>query len=180
MTSRLFSGEEARPDQGQWTRMNVGLASPLWLPFLMAAGAGAAWWTYANWARQATSPWRGDLQNGAGQGAEAAPPPAAGSAASESVAVKGRASSDGPTAHPTPGPGVQADLEGAADASDAIDAAYAANLGPVPAPVKRAARKTPARKAAAKTGAAAKKAAPAKKAAATKAPARKAPPRKKS
>jgi len=53
MAINTSGGGDHRPDQAQWTRMQMGMASPLWLPFMVAASAGAAWWTYANFARLA-------------------------------------------------------------------------------------------------------------------------------
>lgn len=139
MTSNLFSAPDRRPDQAQWTRMNVGFASPLWIPFLMAAGAGAAWWTYANWSKLA-SPWTGDLQKLGAEGgaAPAAPEQPAKSALNQNLAVQGAA--DAPTA--------AAELD---DGSDVIDAAYAANLGPVPPPKRAGAKRASAETAAKKT-----------------------------
>ena len=159
MTTNLF---DRRPDQAHWTRMNVGFSSPLWLPFLMAAGAGAAWWTYANWTKLAASPWTGDLQRrmsedgGPAPAAAGRPEPPVKAALHDSLSVQGDAA--------------------AADASDAIDAAYAANLGPVPLPAKRASRKLPAGKKTASKQQAAKKTpvkkTPAKRIAAKKTPAK--------
>jgi hypothetical protein len=152
----------------------VGLTSPLWWPFLMAAGAGAAWWTYANWSRIAASSWTGDLQRlGGASEPDGSGGATAGWSLTQNLAVQGDDT-----------PAVRDDEpeedEGVDDGSDAIDAAYAANLGPVPAPKKRAAKKrtgatktaakavakkTPAKKAPAKTAA---KKTPAKKTAAKK------------
>ena len=159
MASNLFHTPEGRPDPAHWTRMNVGFASPLWLPFLMAAGAGAAWWTYANWTRLAASPWTGDLQrlggaDGARDATAAAPSSTAAASLEQNLAVQGDGAGD-----------LGSEDAGVDDGSDAIDAAYAANLGPVPTPKKRAAAK--------KTAGGAKKTAakkvPAKKTAAKKA-----------
>ncbi|HEX8569555.1 MAG TPA: hypothetical protein VF699_06480 [Caulobacteraceae bacterium] len=170
MASNFFSPDH-RPDPAHWTRTNVGLTSPLWWPFLMAAGAGAAWWTYTNWGRIAATSWTGDLQqrlgdgNGGGSAGQSFAPAAA--SLEQSLAVQGDAE----------GGASDDDDDGLVDdGSDAIDAAYAANLGPVPAPKKRAAKsggaaaKRPAAKAAARKTSAAKT--PAKKTAARKTPAK--------
>ena len=181
MPSNMFHVPEGRPDPAHWTRTNVGLTSPLWWPFLMAAGAGAAWFTYTNWARIAGTPWTGDLQRRFGEtGNGGAGPLGDGtrSTLDESLSVQGA----------DPATDAANELADADDdaASAAIDAAYAANLGPVPEeaapkPRKKAAKKsqpaagkTAAKKTATKTAAktAAKKA-PAKTAAAKKAPAKK-------
>ena len=182
MTSNFFSPEH-RPDPAHWTRTNVGLTSPLWWPFLMSAGAGAAWWTYTKWGRIAATSWTGDLQRLAGSDGEGGvtQPLTAAASLEQSLAVQGGA----------PGEDAEEDDAGVDDGSDAIDAAYAANLGPVPAPRKRAsaksaggsASKRPAAKAAAKKTPAAKRSAkkappqkaPAKNAAAKKTAAKKAP-----
>ena len=111
--------EGPRPDQAQWARMNVGLASPMLLPFMVAAGAGAAWWAYVNWARTAMAPW----MVGQGSGGAAQPAP---TAAPEPEAARPAAAAAPPETPP------QADNDD--DGADAIDAAYAANLGPVPSP----------------------------------------------
>ena len=157
MASNLFHAPEHRPDPAHWTRTNVGLTSPLWWPFLMAAGAGAAWWTYTNWGRIAANSWTGDLQRLGGGPRDDGP--SAGWSLDQNLAVQGAGAPDVEEED-------EAD-EGVDDGSDAIDAAYAANLGPVPAPKKRAAGKS--------TGRGAKKAAPkvAAKATAKKTPAKK-------
>ena len=160
----LASDTRHRPDQARFARTTVGMASPLWFPFLMAASAGAAWWTYANWARFGVQPRAGE---GEGDGAStpptpqpATPPVGASSALAESLAVQGAEAPD---------------TAAEEDASDLIDAAYAANLGPVPAPPGPSARKRASAKQPAAKKAAAKKAvaktpakAPAKKTAAKK------------
>ena len=132
MASNFYSPEH-RPDPAHWTRTNVGFTSPLWWPFLMAASAGAAWFTYTNWSRLAATSWTGDLQRlGDGQGAfrafEAAEK--AGASLDERLSVQGEAAEEA---------GDPADDE---VVSDAIDAAYAANLGPVPPPAAKARRST--------------------------------------
>ena len=181
MASNLFYSPEHRPDPAHWTRTNVGLSSPLWWPFLMAAGAGAAWWTYTNWGRIAANSWTGDLQHLSGGSGDGASRPT-GWSLDQNLAVQGDAAAVVVTEE-------EQDDEGVDDGSDAIDAAYAANLGPVPAPKKRAATKTarasgkavpkPAvKKTAAKTTAAKKTAAkktPAKKTTAKKTTAKKTP-----
>ena len=164
MTPNLFHLPEGRPDPAHWTRTNVGLSSPLWWPFLMAAGAGAAWWTYANWARLSTTSWTGDLQRTlGGAGGSQRSGELAGAALDASLAVQGEGASE-----------VEAEVDD--DGSDAIDAAYAANLGPVPPPARKPRKKAAAAKSEPKK-AAAKKTAPAravpKKAAARKTAAKK-------
>ena len=114
--------EGPRPDQAQWARMNVGLASPMWLPFMAAAGVGAAWWAYVNWARMTMSPWA--MGQGSGGFAPSAPAGTPEPEAHRAVA---------PAEPPEEPPLADNDDDGA----DAIDAAYAANLGPVPPPEAR-------------------------------------------
>src|SRR3712207_4226690 len=89
--TNLFNLPEGRPDPAHWTRTNVGFTSPLWWPFLMAAGAGAAWWTYSNWSRVAANSWAGDLQrlSGGMQDAVRAAPPAGVASLEQSLAVQG-------------------------------------------------------------------------------------------
>ena len=166
MTLNMFNVPEGRHDPAHWTRTNVGFTSPLWWPFLMAAGAGAAWWTYTNWSRIAASSWTGDLQRlGGGSGSDAS---GASSLQSPGWSLDQNLAVQGDGASETEDDDLEDD-EGVDDGSDAIDAAYAANLGPVPAPRKRA----PARKSTG--GGAAKRSAPK---AAAKQPAKKAAPRK--
>ena len=179
--------QDLRPDQAQWARMNAGLASPLWLPFMVAASAGVAWWTYANWARLTAASWGGSLQPAQPSASEPTPqpsPPAP--AAPEPVA---QPANDTAPAAALEAPEPVANDDEDDDVADAIDAAYAANLGPVPpphdedqAPARRArprstakaASKAPAARVTAKTAAAKAPAAakPAKAAAAKSAPAR--------
>ena len=128
-----------RHDQAHWTRVNVGMTSPLWLPFLTAAAAGAAWWTYANWSRSlwaGASPRRDEppLQPHAAPWKE---PERSGSGSSGPSSAAERAT---PTTSEQPPA-----TEESADRADVIDAAYAANLGPVPKPARKT-QKTSARK----------------------------------
>lgn len=51
MSDRIDLSETRRADAARLARMNLGLASPMWLPFLAAASVGAAWWTLQNWPR---------------------------------------------------------------------------------------------------------------------------------
>jgi len=128
MASNPYFGGEPGPDQAQWTRMQLGMTSPLWFPFLMAASAGAAWWTYANFSRWAvTPPWGGSLQRTPEP--DRAPAPKV-----EPIAVPVARLPESAAALPPP-PAVRAEAApDDDDGLDAIDAAYAANLGPVPQP----------------------------------------------
>ena len=156
MTSAPFDPHH-RPDPARFARTTVGMAAPLWFPFLMAASAGAAWWTYASWGRLGARPRAGE---GEGDPEPApmpvSPPAAASSALAESLGVQGSAAPD---------------TSAEEDASDLIDAAYAANLGPVPPPPEPPARKRAASKQPA-AGKTATKKTPAKQTTATNAPAK--------
>ena len=51
MASNPFLGDGLRPDQQKWASTQFGMVSPMWLPFIAAAGMGAAWWGMTHWAR---------------------------------------------------------------------------------------------------------------------------------
>ena len=140
-----------RPDQAHWARVQAGLVSPLWLPFVMAASAGAAWWTYANFARWSQPAWGGRLD-----AAQEPDPPAQTAKAAEPIrapepAAAPPAANENLTAAAAPDPAPEAPAvapetvtpqTGADDdGADAIDAAYAANLGPVLEPAAKARKK---------------------------------------
>jgi len=195
-------GGDHRPDQAQWTRMQMGMASPLWLPFMVAASAGAAWWTYANFARLAAGGGmaRALTPNG-GNGASAKAPDAAQPAVAPPQSETPRSVQPAARAHldlspeppvmppplPEPEPALTPRSAAAPQAKptsrrkavlseavagraaqpeeasskprrkavavepvgeDLIDAAYAANLGPVPEPKARSKDKAQGAKAA--------------------------------
>lgn len=51
MADNSFFGAELRPDQARTARLGLGMASPMWLPFMAAASMGAAFWMVQNWSR---------------------------------------------------------------------------------------------------------------------------------
>jgi len=93
MANNPFLGDSLRPDQQKWASTHMGLVSPLWLPFIAAAGVGAAWWTMTHWARVMGSGYPGATGtggNGAAQPAAPAPqsaPQAAPQAATPAAAA---------------------------------------------------------------------------------------------
>jgi hypothetical protein len=69
-------GDSARPDQARLTHTHMGLISPMWLPFMAAAGVGAAWWTMTHWARVMGAGYPGASRLSGAEGATAAREPA--------------------------------------------------------------------------------------------------------
>jgi hypothetical protein len=51
MATNPFLSDALKPDGGRAAHLPLGLFSPMWLPFMAAAGVGAAWWTMQNWPR---------------------------------------------------------------------------------------------------------------------------------
>lgn len=84
MTLNPFNSDALRPDQQKWASTQMGVMSPMWLPFIAAAGVGAAWWTMTHWARVMGAGYPGSARsaapasNGAGASAGAAQAPSAG------------------------------------------------------------------------------------------------------
>lgn len=75
MAPNPFLEDALRPDQARLTHTHMGLISPIWLPFIAAAGVGAAWWTMTHWARVMGSGYPGlavPRANGANNGANGA------------------------------------------------------------------------------------------------------------
>jgi hypothetical protein len=136
MASNPQGGGENRPDPVQWTRLQVGMASPLWLPFMMAATAGAAWWTYASIAR-ATAGAGLTTARQAPDGASSASPPQPQPQPEPAPPVA--APTPLPAAPVTPDPVAAA--EPAASLAEAVEAAVLASA-PVSAERSAPARKT--------------------------------------
>jgi len=148
---------ELRPDQARYARLAGGMMSPLWLPFVAAAGMGAAWWMMQNWPRVAAGA-VGDRGRSHGPGAAEAQPVQAAAAqardfvqeaaapATESPAVQGSDDSDAPVpAAPaeraaTPEPVAP---EPAAQAAEPDQPKPAARARPAPPRPKPAAKASP-------------------------------------
>lgn len=66
MAANPFLGDGLRPDQQKWASTGMGAMSPMWLPFIAAASAGAAWWAMTHWARVMGSGYPGVVARGPG------------------------------------------------------------------------------------------------------------------
>jgi hypothetical protein len=98
MADNPFLGGGLRPDQQKWASTGMGAMSPMWLPFIAAASAGAAWWAMTHWARVMGAGYPGVAARGSGS--DGARPSAGQSAGQSNSPSNGAERSAHPSAQP--------------------------------------------------------------------------------
>jgi hypothetical protein len=85
MAANPFFSDASKPDGGRAAHLPLGMFSPMWLPFMAAAGVGAAWWTMQNWPRLIGA--AGSATSGAANGGAAPVPTGAARTGAEAASV---------------------------------------------------------------------------------------------